>query len=226
MRQLKNAVTAIAALAALSGASLAAKAADFSEANMNWTGVYLGVDGGFGKGGGDTHYGASGDPALQIDGSGWVAGAHVGMNWEFPNHALFGVEASYAGTGIKGSGEDTFDPGTGTTTVSETQTIDTLGMFKARMGLAAGVFLPYVTGGVAFAKSTRTVSPSYSASKTFTGWTLGGGAEVALGRHWSVRGEYDYADLGTQNFSLPSAGGGYDVHLTASIVTGAINYHW
>lgn len=100
------------------------------------------------------------------------------------------------------------------------------------MGLAAGGFVPYITGGAAFAKATRNVtqvSPagaSVSASKTYTGWTIGGGAEVALGPHWSLRGEYDFMDFGTQNFSLPSAGGGYDVHLTASLVTGALNYRW
>jgi outer membrane immunogenic protein len=34
-------------------------------------------------------------------------------------------------------------------------------------------------------------------STTKRGWTIGGGIEAALWRHWLVRGEYRYADFGT-----------------------------
>jgi outer membrane immunogenic protein len=40
---------------------------------------------------------------------------------------------------------------------------------------------------------------SGSAAQTKTGWTLGGGAEWALNRSWSVKAEYLYYDLGTIN---------------------------
>jgi opacity protein-like surface antigen len=49
---------------------------------------------------------------------------------------------------------------------------------------------------------------------------------VTSGQHWSLRGEYSYYDFGTRNFSIPGPAGGTDVRLTASIVTGSINYRW
>jgi outer membrane immunogenic protein len=61
----------------------------------------------------------------------------------------------------------------------------------------------YVTGGGAWAKMdhSRTILGAqtvtgFTASDTISGWTVGGGAEYALGYGWSVKGEYLYVDFG------------------------------
>ena len=37
---------------------------------------------------------------------------------------------------------------------------------------------------------------------TLVGWTIGGGIEAALTRNWLLRGEYRYADYGTQSYTV------------------------
>jgi len=45
------------------------------------------------------------------------------------------------------------------------------------------------TGGGVTASLTQNTTPS--------GWTIGGGTEIALAQHWSAKLEYLYVDLGT-----------------------------
>jgi outer membrane immunogenic protein len=92
-----------------------------------------------------------------------------------------------------------------------------------------GRWLPYVTGGVAFAEGKRTevFFGTTSATNWHTGWTAGAGLEYAIDNHWSVRGEYRYSDFGTKNYAIPAPGNqGTNVHLTASLLTAAVNYRW
>jgi outer membrane immunogenic protein len=198
----------------------------------NWQGVYVGAQGGYGFGTAGAKNGASPDPALQLSPTGWVGGGQIGANWQYQNNSVFGVEANFDATGMTATGTTSFSPDGGIThaTASETQNVDSLGAFRARFGYSVGQVMPYIVGGVAFGIGSRKVTQtsgnclmcSGSASKTYTGWTAGAGAEVALDSHWSIRGEYSYVDHGTQNFMVPGPGGGTDVHLTATLVTGAL----
>jgi outer membrane immunogenic protein len=59
---------------------------------------------------------------------------------------------------------------------------------------------------------TPTCGPAtITSSTTKTGWTIGGGIETMLWSNWFVRGEYRYADFGTDSFALtrtvPPVGG-------------------
>src|SRR5262249_61876804 len=72
----------------------------------------------------------------------------------------------------------------------------------------------YVTGGGAWAKidasewlTTAPQSTGHQESNTRSGWTVGAGAEYALGYGWSVKGEFLYADFGTSTtFTNPPFG--------------------
>lgn len=72
---------------------------------------------------------------------------------------------------------------------------DWQGSLRARVGLPMGMFMPYVTGGVAIAdmtlKQTYTAFPGIVQTKsdTLTGWTVGGGVEVLVARGVSLRVE-------------------------------------
>jgi outer membrane immunogenic protein len=50
-------------------------------------------------------------------------------------------------------------------------------------------------------------SYALSQSSTNAGFAVGGGAEVKLDRHWSVKGEYLYADLGTRTINTTDIDG-------------------
>ncbi len=95
--------------------------------------------------------------------------------------------------------------------------VDWFGTVRGRLGYAFGNTLIYGTGG--FAAGGVRMSSSYvdnnagqlggaalmnysqvgrvSNSATNTGWTAGGGIEVKLSPSWSLKGEYQFIDLGT-----------------------------
>ena len=73
---------------------------------------------------------------------------------------------------------------------------------RARFGTSTGPALLYVTGGGAWVHLTDGFTPNANGvagdlmSRTASGWTFGGGTEVALGPHWSARFEALYIDAG------------------------------
>jgi outer membrane immunogenic protein len=106
-----------------------------------------------------------------------------------------------------------------------------------RIGYACGRWLPYVTGGLAvgdldFSQEIRTPDSDFrqggSTDNTNAGWMVGGGLQYALTDHWSIRGQYQYIDLGDVDFS--SAGntvpttGFHRAELTEHNVSFAVMY--
>ena len=89
--------------------------------------------------------------------------------------------------------------------------------------------LLYVTGGLAIGETKLNISGSCfvcapvlasaaSSSKISTGWTAGAGAEWALGGGWSVKGEYLYYDLGSNDATIT-----YDYVTWTSTLTAQVN---
>ena len=100
---------------------------------------------------------------------------------------------------------------------------------------AAGVtpidrLLLYVTGGVTFTElkyhwDINVVGPPpVDASISTTGWTAGGGAEVALTNVMTARVEYRYSDFGTTRFDWPGVGGSYEQKPRFQSVRGGISF--
>jgi outer membrane immunogenic protein len=188
----------------------------------NWSGAYIGGEGGYGFG----HeqwpdlFGAT--PASgKFDANGWLAGGTVGANAQ-AGVLVFGVEGEWMWTGIKGSQTFTLPfAGVGTQAFSK---IDWLAIASARAGFVVGDrLLVYAKGGVALADETHTfdemqslprigsVATNLSARALHTGVVAGAGAEYALGGNWSAKVEYDYIRMlaqnvtatGTQTLNIP-----------------------
>jgi outer membrane immunogenic protein len=90
---------------------------------------------------------------------------------------------------------------------------------RGRVGYAFGRFLPYFAGGVAFGGvdvDAGSANPVFvgSWSDTYTGYTVGGGAEYALTDRIILRGEYRFTDFGTETFSNAAAFTAHDVDLS------------
>jgi outer membrane immunogenic protein len=70
-------------------------------------------------------------------------------------------------------------------------------------GYAAGQFMPFVTGGLAIGRYEISETPfsPYTKSKTYTGWTLGAGADYAVTNHILLRAAYRYTDYGDEDFT-------------------------
>lgn len=151
---------------------------------------------------------------LWTQANGGLGGPEFGYNLQ-RDQLVFGLEADFQGSGIKGS---EFLPGPvfnnvgGTTCTpcnySASENIKWFGTVRPRVGWAVDHTLIYATGGLIYGRVTGsqfynfTGTPngwpgSFAATKA--GWTAGGGIEYALPgtlSQWSVKLEGLYFNLG------------------------------
>jgi outer membrane immunogenic protein len=86
----------------------------------------------------------------------------------------------------------------------------------------------YGTGGLGYgAVDIYTVDPdtgdTFGTKKTRVGWTAGGGVEYAFNQHWTVKAEYKYFDLGSDDYKVDT---GSIVHAKTRIHTGIIGVNY
>jgi outer membrane immunogenic protein len=199
-------------------------------AAYNWTGFYVGVNGG---GGWNTFTGT--DPttpgAVQsLNGSGAVAGGQVGGNYQIGNLVL-GLEGTYDWADIKHTQVGALGAGTLTLVTKN----DYLATVAGRVGYAFDRVLVYGKGGAAFTRDRLDanvvggVPGTATGSFDRTGWVAGAGVEWAFWNNWSLRAEYDYMGFGTINEGNFATTGGLgvtpaNVKLQVQTATLGINY--
>ena len=185
---------------------------------------------------------------------GFIGGGQIGYNYQFNGPFVIGAEADIMGTSITGEvGLNGTIPagamGNNTATTIGLKTgsqLDYLGTVRGRLGYALlnNRGLLYVTGGFAYGGvhtyfnanvngapiGAPLSSTSYSKDTTPTGWTVGGGFEYAITDHWTFRGEYLYADLGSTNlynstlFGAVGTNAHVNVDTTVNIIRVGVNY--
>lgn len=176
----------------------------------NWTGFYLGINGGGGWGR------SQWDGVGRFDVSGGLIGGTIGYNWQF-GQAVVGIEGDIGWSGISGS-----------TTVLCPAGCETrnhwLATARGRVGYSFDRFLPYLTAGLAFGDINATTPGFPGGSITTAGWTVGGGLEFGLLPNVSVKAEYLYVDLSNFNcgFNCGLAANG-DVSFYANVFRAGLN---
>lgn len=99
---------------------------------------------------------------------------------------------------------------------------DWQGSIRGRLGFDGGAFLPYLTGGLAFANSTLTDNVAAdSDTQTHIGWTVGAGVEFAVADNVSLDLLYRYSDYGSKDYDL--AGVPESFGLTAHTISAGLN---
>jgi outer membrane immunogenic protein len=179
----------------------------------NWTGFYIGINGGGGFGR------STWDSTGSFDISGGLVGGTLGYNYQF-GQAVVGVEGDIDWADINGT--------TNTACPLGCKTSDHwLSTVRGRLGYAADRFMPFVSGGVAFG-DIRASTPGFGgANTTNAGWTIGGGLEFALAQNWTAKAEYLYVDLGKFNCGISCGAAVTDnVSFTTNIVRAGVNYHF
>lgn len=176
----------------------------------NWTGLYVGVNGGYGWGAQDplTLFSNRFDRS-SFNVSGGMFGGTVGAQIQ-QGYVVLGLEADLDWANIKGSGISTpVIAGIGQgITLNIASNISAVGTARARVGVAMNNTLFYVTGGAAFVKSsvngssiagvpcgTLGVFPNCAASAWHPGIAAGVGIEYGFTPNWSVKGEYLYTQV-------------------------------
>ena len=126
--------------------------------SITWTGFYVGG-----------HLGAAfsdNEDVDIIDDAAFLAGAHLGYNWQGPSNIVIGIEGD----------------------VSFLDDIDYLASVRGRLGYAFGPRLAYVTGGAAFLGFDENLAGDDSD----TGWVAGLGLEHKLRENVSIGAEALY----------------------------------
>lgn len=179
----------------------------------NWTGFYVGINGGFGWG--DSRWDTTG----RFDVSGAVIGGTAGYNWQFQQWVL-GVEGDLDWSNIKGT--TTAVCAAGCTTRNSW-----LATVRGRVGYSFDRFLPYITGGLALG-DIRGSQPGFAgAHDTNAGWTVGGGLEFVIAGNFTAKAEYLYVNLGRFNCGIACNGVNPDnVRFDTHLVRGGINYRF
>ncbi len=187
---------------------------------FTWTGLYVGANVGYGR-----SAGASDIDGLRVENgiltplaepfqlngpkpAGVLGGVQAGYNQQFGRFVL-GVETDFQGSALSGAsrGAGPIIPGHNFAVDAEaTQRVKWFGTARARIGytLFDPRFLVYATGGLAYGDVHYSQSFLDSDGDlgltrqraTRLGWTAGAGAEWAFARHWSLKLEYLYTDLG------------------------------
>jgi iron complex outermembrane recepter protein len=162
---------------------------------VNWTGVYVGVNGGFTYGGSDWTDSVTGGSSDYFSTMGFVFGGTVGANYQ-AGPWVFGVEGDGDWADSNGYGTFTTTSTTGLCAGGCITNNSWLATARGRVGYAFDRFLVYGTGGAAFGNIQAHFSNDPVTTSMETGWTAGGGLEYALGSGWSAKAEYLFVDLG------------------------------
>jgi outer membrane immunogenic protein len=202
----------IAAAAGLLLASASVQAADLPSSKMapmppvflayNWTGFYVGVQGGAAFAGSNSGvdvngYNAVGEVVGLGSRTGFIGGATIGVNYQI-SQIVLGVEADISYLNYRARGNSVFFGGD----LGYQARANWLGTIRGRIGLAIDRALIYVTGGVAAADlrysaiDVTAAAPGLATinarSSQDWGWALGGGLEYAVTNNITVKGEYLY----------------------------------
>jgi high affinity Mn2+ porin len=194
------------------------------EAVWNWTGLYIGINAGYG-------FGKSQTDALFSDASigtplfatsspsnldGLIAGAQTGYNWQSGNW-LIGLETDIQSTNQHAAltyvcpgaiCNSTITGMDAPVTVAHDYKLDWFATVRGRLGATVTPdALIYATGGLAFGgiwhtgtvfDSAAAVAPLFDVTQnTKLGWTAGAGVEAHLAGNWTGKVEYLHLDFGS-----------------------------
>jgi len=190
------------------------------ETVWNWSGFYIGVNGGYGWAR-SAHTDTAGVTSGTFNQRGGLIGGTVGYNWQM-GATVLGFEGDLDWARINGS----TPCGVASTCFTNMQAFGTV---RGRLGYAAGNWMPYITGGLALADlSVGQNFPGVVGNTDWrAGWTVGAGLEFLFSPGWSLKAEYLYADFG--NSAIGYNGAPLTVNVSernVNIIRGGINYHF
>ena len=212
------------AIFALTGLSVTAQAADIPKkapayvvAQKNWTGFYVGLFGGY-HDGKITQAGCVGlcpvDPTLK----GGLFGIQAGYDYQFNNNIVLGVFGWVPFTRPKGV--TSVGPGL------DFHTNPTFAWVAAgRIGYAVDRVLPYVLGGIGYAKvDVHSDATNITSSNSYYGPVVGFGLEFEVTSNISIDLRYMYSTAPNKTYNF--GGSDADYGERASNYLASVNYRF
>jgi outer membrane immunogenic protein len=214
------------------------KAAPMMAPVYDWSGFYLGVNGGYGSSRKCWDATASATAAILPasaegchDATGGTFGGQIGYRWQASSW-VFGLEAQGNWADFSGSNVSTSPLFAGNVNRSR---VDSFGLFTGQIGYAWNNTLLYVKGGAAVTSDrydTFIASvPVVTGREDRWGSTVGVGLEYGLSPNWTVGVEYDHMFMGNRNVNFRAVpGGAFDgterIRQDVDLITARINYKW
>lgn len=205
----------------------------------SWTGFYVGGFGGYTNGRATPQISTINGSAIGVEfvlvnqtasqrlkSNGFTGGGTFGYNFQ-KGRFLVGAEFDFGGQKFDKSVSSTATFTNGRPfTITQLVKSDWLLTARPRLGVASKKMFFYVTGGLAVtnikyngdylllypSEPNFKDTESSSFSKTKAGWTVGTGIEFKVAKHWSVKAEYLFNQLGrtsviSNNYTSISPGG-------------------
>jgi outer membrane immunogenic protein len=201
----------------------------------DWTGFYIGANGGWGQSHNCVDF-VTAAGAIIADGcrdrSGGLVGGQIGYRWQ-ANQWVFGLEAQGDWADLSNTRISLINPAFSTRVKT-----DGIGLFTGQIGYAWNATLLYVKGGAAVTSNrfsilnTLTGFDLASASSTRWGGTVGVGLEYGFTPNWSVGVEYDHLFMGHANNSfsvvnpIVAAAVNNRISQDVDMVTARVNYRF
>ncbi len=180
---------------------------------IKWDGGYVGVHLGgqftsgrmdLVPGGYDTVFGPGSKPEARMSPQGFEAGVLAGYTIS-AGPALFGLELDFTGSTAK---DTQITAATAGWDADNKMKQALTGRARARLGFAAGRFMPFVAGGVSVTRAEMQLDidcfgQHYDdhTGRTLTGFNVGAGVEYAMTDHLRARLEYIFDGYGNPQFA-------------------------
>jgi outer membrane immunogenic protein len=199
----------------------------------DWSGVYVGANGGWGSS--SRCFDATTAAGVFIgaegchDTTGGVAGGQIGYRWQSSSW-VFGIEAQGDWADLRGSNVSLITPAN-----TNRSRMDAFGLFTGQIGYAWNTALLYAKGGAAVVADRNEVVVGGAVAATATGdnrWggTAGAGVEFSFAPNWSAAVEYDHLFIGNNLSTFTAINGAVfstdRLRGDADLVTVRVNYRW
>ncbi|WP_366145911.1 outer membrane beta-barrel protein, partial [Bradyrhizobium sp.] len=208
------------------------KAPPMVAAIYDWSGFYVGINGGWGSSHNCADLTNASGTFLAADGcqdaTGGTVGGQLGYRWQ-ANQFVFGLEAQGNWADFSGSHIGL------TSGLVDRSRIDSLGLFTGQIGYAWNNALLYLKGGAAVTDShydVFTVPGAFvggTGDQTRWGGVVGVGLEYGFAPNWSAALEYDHLFMGSENvaFSNGAVPAGFDnIRQDVDMITARVNYRF
>jgi outer membrane immunogenic protein len=230
------ALLALGALAPAVAADLPAgtysKAPYMTPVAYDWSGVYVGINGGWGTS--NRCFDQTGPTVIGPDGchttSGGFAGAQAGYRWQVSSW-VWGFEALGDWASFNGSSVSLLTP-----TNIDRSRVDAFGLFTGQVGYAWNTALLYFKGGAAIVADRNDLVTAGNVFATASGdnrWggTVGAGIEFSFAPNWSAAFEYDHIFIPNANVAFSNLATGAVVSSDrlrgdTDLVSVRVNYRW
>jgi outer membrane immunogenic protein len=200
---LASAIASLGLISVASAADLPARAPVYSkapaivDAAYDWSGFYIGINGGGATSRFDWNADGFGEEGSH-NATGGTVGGQIGYRWQAMSSWVFGLEAQGNWSDFKGSNTSLLFAGQ-----TNTSKINSFGLFTGQIGYAWDRALVYVKGGAAVTDNHHTANSTLppligfdATSETRWGAVVGVGVEYAFAPSWSVAFEYDHLFMG------------------------------